>query len=58
MRRARLVQLRERLTPIPAGQYADKAVALMSEAIDQDPVPVPTDWAALALDSEPRLEER
>jgi hypothetical protein len=60
MRRARLVQLRERLTPMPAEQYADQAVALMSEAIDQDPVPVPIDWAAhaLGLDPEPRPEDR
>jgi hypothetical protein len=58
MRHARLFQLEQGIRPMPAEQYAATAVELMAEAIDQDPIPVPTDWAALALDSEPRLEER
>lgn len=49
MRRTRIRLLRQRLPAIPAGQYADQAVALMAEAIQQDPIPQPTDWAARAL---------
>lgn len=50
MRRQRLRLLTMHLHPKPAGQYADEAVALMTEAIERDPIPEPpTDWSARAL---------